>query len=59
MSSQQSSSGEAPSAETLKERTDKLGSESNLGAGGEEPDPVTAEDPPQDRKEGDAKRDPD
>ena len=57
--SAQPSSESAPSAETLKERVDKLGSETNLGAGNNEPDPATAENPPSDRKQGDRERDPD
>jgi len=59
MASQESSAGEAPSADTLKERMDKLGAESNLGAGQDEPDPATAENPPRDTQQGDRERDPD
>jgi hypothetical protein len=47
---------QAPSAEELKNRFEKIGEESNLGAGENEPDPVTAENPPQDIKAGDQKR---
>jgi hypothetical protein len=46
----------APSAEELKQRFDKIGEESNLGAGENEPDPVTADNPPSDIKAGDEKR---
>jgi hypothetical protein len=46
----------APSAEELKKRIDELGEESNLGAGSEEPDPATAENPPPERKAGDQAR---
>ena len=46
----------APSAEKLKERIDELGKKSNLGAGENEPDPATAENPPRDIKAGDEKR---
>jgi hypothetical protein len=46
----------APSAEELKERFDKIGEESNLGAGEGEPDPATAEQPPSDLGAGDEKR---
>jgi hypothetical protein len=47
---------QAPSAEELKNRFDELGDKSNLGAGDKEPDPATAENPPSDMREGDAKR---
>ncbi|MDT7718258.1 MAG: hypothetical protein QOH09_4250 [Pseudonocardiales bacterium] len=46
----------APSAEELKERFNKVGEESNLGAGENEPDPATAEQPPSDISAGDEKR---
>jgi hypothetical protein len=46
----------APSAEELKQRFEKIGEESNLGAGEKEPDPVTEQAPPQDLKAGDQKR---
>jgi hypothetical protein len=46
----------APSAEELKERFDKIGDESNLGAGEQEADPVSAESPPEEIKAGDDKR---
>jgi hypothetical protein len=46
----------APSAEELKERFNKVGEESNLGAGENEPDPATAEQPPSDIRAGDEKR---
>jgi hypothetical protein len=51
-----SSAGTAPSAEELKDRVDNIGSESNLGAGGGEPDPATADNPPSDIEAGDQKR---
>jgi hypothetical protein len=47
---------QAPSAEELKERFDELGDKSNLGAGEQETDPVTAENPPSDIRAGDEKR---
>ena len=46
----------APSAEELKERFEKIGEESNLGAGEQEPDPATGEAPPSDIQAGDQKR---
>ncbi|MBV8541821.1 MAG: hypothetical protein JO364_15190 [Pseudonocardiales bacterium] len=46
----------APSAEELKDRIEKIGEESNLGAGEEEPDPATAETPPAEPKAGEEKR---
>lgn len=46
----------APSAEELKDRFEKIGEESNLGAGEKEPDPATAEQPPSDIGAGDEKR---
>lgn len=51
-----SSAGTAPSAEELKNRVDQIGAESNLGAGSDEPDPVTADNPPSDIEAGDQKR---
>jgi len=56
MSENVSSSGNAPSAEELKERVDELGKKENLGAGNVEPDPVSAENPPRDVSAGDEKR---
>lgn len=56
MTEDQPSSGSAPSAEELKDRVDTLGEESNLGAGEQEPDPVTADAPPSDIRAGDEKR---
>jgi hypothetical protein len=53
------STGEAPSAETLKERVGKLHEEQDLGAGNQEPDPATAENPPSQGQQGDRERDPD
>ena len=46
----------APSAEELKKRFEKVGEESNLGAGEQEPDPATADNPPSDLQAGDEKR---
>jgi hypothetical protein len=51
--------GAAPTAETLKDRVDELGENSDLGVGDEEPDPVTAEAPPSDLSKGDEQRNPD
>lgn len=48
----------APSAESVKEHVKKTDQEKNLGAGNQEPDPATAENPPRDIKAGDEKRDP-
>jgi hypothetical protein len=47
---------QAPSADELKERFDELGDKSNLGAGEQEADPATADNPPSDIKAGDEKR---
>jgi hypothetical protein len=47
---------QAPSAEELKGRFEQIGEESNLGAGEQEADPVTAENPPSDIQPGDEKR---
>ena len=58
MPGHQPSAEETPSADTVKERVDKLGSEMNLGSGDQEPDPATAENPPRDLQEGDSERDP-
>lgn len=46
----------APSADTVKEHVKQFGEETNLGAGNEEPDPATAENPPADLRSGDEKR---
>lgn len=46
----------APSAEELKDRFDELGKKSDLGAGEQEADPVTSEQPPRDIRAGDEKR---
>lgn len=51
-----SSAGTAPSAEEFKERVDTIGEQTNLGSANNEPDPATAENPPQDAETGDAKR---
>jgi hypothetical protein len=56
MTEDQPSSGNAPSAEEFKDRVDQIGEQSNLGVGGQEPDPATAEQPPSDVEAGDAKR---
>lgn len=56
MSESQPSTGNAPSAEELKDRVDDLGAQSDLGAGDQEPDPATAESPPSDIQAGDEKR---
>ncbi|MCA1674700.1 MAG: hypothetical protein LC799_21740 [Actinobacteria bacterium] len=53
------SAQETPSAEVLQERVDKLDEKTDLGAGNEEPDPATAQNPPAQRREGDSERDPD
>lgn len=50
--------GGAPSAEDVQEHVQARGEELNLGAGNEEPDPATAQAPPSDLQEGDAKRNP-
>jgi hypothetical protein len=56
MSANKPSTGNAPSAEELQERVDAMGEKLNLGAGAQEPDPATAENPPTERKEGDKSR---
>jgi hypothetical protein len=56
MSESQPSSGDAPSAEELKERVGKMDTEMDLGAGNQEPDPATDEAPPRDIKAGDKER---
>jgi hypothetical protein len=55
MSEKPSSAG-APSADELKERLEQVGEQANLGAGEEEPDPATAENPPGEVGAGDKKR---
>lgn len=50
--------GGAPSAEEVQDSVQRSQEDLNLGAGNEEPDPATAEDPPADLRAGDAKRDP-
>lgn len=47
---------ETPSAEVLQERVDELHRKTNLGAGNEEPDPATAENPPRESRQGDRER---
>jgi hypothetical protein len=54
--SEKPSPGNAPSAEELKDRVDKLGEQANLGTGNEEPDPATAENPPSETGAGAEKR---
>jgi len=54
--SESPSSGAAPSAEELKERVETQAEGQDLGAGEEEPDPATAEQPPQEVRAGDEKR---
>jgi len=56
MSESQPSSENAPSAEELKARVDKLDEQTDLGAGNQEPDPATAESPPSEIKAGDEVR---
>lgn len=56
MSEKQPSSGNAPSAEELKERVDTIGAQTDSGAGNQEADPATAADPPSDIRAGDKKR---
>lgn len=56
MTEDQPSSGNAPTAEEFKDRVDNIGEQSNLGAGDQEPDPATAENPPSDIEAGDQKR---
>ncbi|MGQ0779408.1 MAG: hypothetical protein ACT4NY_34165 [Pseudonocardiales bacterium] len=50
--------GGAPSAEDVQEHVDERQEELKLGAGDQESDPATAEDPPADLKAGDDKRNP-
>jgi hypothetical protein len=47
----------APSAEEVAEHVSQVDEETNLGAGNQEPDPATAENPPSDISAGDEKRD--
>lgn len=47
----------APPADAVKEHVKQTHEETNLGAGDEEPDPATAEDPPSQTSAGDKKRD--
>jgi len=49
----------APSADEVQEHVKQAGEGTNLGAGNEEPDPATAENPPGDLAKGDQKRNPD
>ncbi len=57
MSEPHTPAGGAPPADAVKEHVKKVGEETNLGAGNKEPDPATAENPPEDLKAGDKKRD--
>jgi hypothetical protein len=56
MTENQPSTGNAPSADELKERVDTMGAHTDSGAGNEEPDPATAANPPSDTEAGDQKR---
>ncbi len=56
MSERRPSSEDAPSAEELKDRVDTIGAETDLGAGNQEPDPATAETPPNEVRAGDKAR---
>lgn len=56
MSEPTTPAGGAPSADAVKEHVKKTGEEVNSGAGNEEPDPATAETPPDQIRAGDAKR---
>lgn len=56
MTENQPSTGNAPSAEEFKERLDKMDAQTDTGAGEQEPDPVTATNPPSDIRAGDQKR---
>lgn len=53
----ESSSGPAPSADTVKERL--AAQDTNLGSGDQEPDPATEGDPPAPGGQGDQARDQD
>lgn len=46
----------APPADEVKEHVKQFGESTNLGAGNEEPDPATAENPPDEIRAGDKKR---
>ncbi len=54
--SQPSSETAPPSAEVEQERVSALQEQMNLGAGNQEPDPATAENPPSDLRAGDKAR---
>lgn len=47
----------APPADAVKEHVRQVGEQTNLGAGNNEPDPATAENPPSDLRAGEKKRD--
>lgn len=59
MSEPHTPAGGAPPADAVEEHVKQSGEETNLGAGNKEPDPVTADAPPSELKEGDIKRNPD
>lgn len=56
MSEPHTPSGAAPPADAVKEHVKKAGEETDLGAGNQEADPATAENPPADLGAGDVKR---
>lgn len=56
MSEPHTPAGGAPSADEVKEHVKQVGEEANLGAGNQEPDPATAENPPSEIRSGDKKR---
>lgn len=56
MSEPHTPAGGAPSADQVKENVKQFGEETNLGAGNQEPDPATAENPPGQTGAGDKKR---
>jgi len=58
MSEPHTPAGGAPPTEEVKEHVKQSGEETNLGAGNAEPDPATAENPPNQTGAGDKKRDP-
>lgn len=56
MSEPHTPAGGAPSADAVKEHVQQVGEETNLGAGNSEPDPATADNPPDQLQAGDKKR---
>ncbi|MGH3913043.1 MAG: hypothetical protein ACRDTC_06490 [Pseudonocardiaceae bacterium] len=58
MSEPQTPPAGAPSAGDVQEHVQERQEDLNLGAGNEEPDPATAENPPSDLQAGDSKREP-